>query len=41
MIATKKIDPVKIAKEILADRGIDKSSIWVGFDKSKKLWGIK
>jgi len=41
MIANKKIDPIKIAKGILADKGVGKSGNWVGFDKSKKLWGIK
>ncbi len=40
MVATKKIDAVKLAKTELAQRGLGKSGSWVGFDKAKTEWGV-
>ena len=40
MVANKKIDVAKMAKQELAQRGLGKSGSWVGFDKAKEQWGV-
>jgi len=39
-IANKKLDPVLLAKQTLAGRGLDKRGKWVGFEEADKIWGI-
>jgi len=36
-IANGHIDPVRFAKQELANRGLDENGEWVGFEKAKKI----
>jgi hypothetical protein len=40
-IAAGKINPVKLAKRELANRGLGKGGEWLGFDRAKKEWKVK
>ncbi len=35
------IDPVAIARETLASRGLDENGEWVGFEQAKQIHGVK
>ena len=37
-IALGKIDPVQLAKDELANRGVGKAGTWVGFDRAEAEW---
>ena len=37
-IAKDEIDPVKLAKDELANRGLDSQGKWIGFDRAKRFW---
>jgi len=37
-IAKGEIDPIQLAKDQLAARGIGKDGQWVGFDRAKTYW---
>lgn len=36
-IVSGEVDPVQLAREQLANRGLDQSGKWVGFDKVAKI----
>jgi len=40
-IVNGKIDAKYLAGRELANRGLDKNGLWVGFDKAKEIHGIK
>lgn len=40
-IAKGELDPVYRAKKELANRGIGKAGVWVGFANAAKEWGVK
>ena len=40
-IATGEIDPVKLAKRAMANRGLNKHGNWCGFNKAREIWGVK
>lgn len=40
-IASGEVDPVQLAKKELANRGLDASGKWVGFDNAAKIHGTK
>ena len=39
-ITSGEIDPVQLAKKELANRGLDASGKWVGFDNAAKIHGV-
>ncbi len=39
-IINKRIDPMKLAKKELANRGLDKRGNWIGFKEAEKLWKV-
>lgn len=40
LIADGAIDPVKAARQELADRGLNQNGEWVGFYEAKRTWGV-
>jgi len=36
-IVSGEVDPVQLAREQLANRGLDQSGKWVGFDEAEKI----
>jgi len=40
-IVSGEVDPVQLAKKELANRGLDASGKWVGFDNAAKIHGTK
>lgn len=38
-IVSGEVDPVQLAREQLANRGLDQSGKWVGFDEASKIAG--
>ncbi len=34
------IDPVQLAREQLANRGLDANGLWVGFDEAARIHGV-
>jgi hypothetical protein len=34
------IDPVRLAREMLANRGLDADGQWVGFDRAREIHGV-
>ena len=41
LVANQKINIVALTKNEIANRGLDKSGVWIGFDKAEKLWRVK
>jgi hypothetical protein len=41
MIVTGKVDAVKVAKETLANMGLDAKGKWVGHAKAREIFGLK
>ncbi len=37
-IVNGKIDPVQLARNEMANRGLDKGGEWIGFEAAAKLW---
>lgn len=37
----KKIDLLHLVKQELANRGLNKNGLWVGFEKAKKIYGFR
>ena len=35
------IDPLQLAREQLADRGLNQEGVWCGFDNAREIWGVK
>ena len=35
------IDPVRLAHETLASRGLDENGLWVGFEEAARIHGVK